>query len=54
MYMGLIKMDMMMGLVLAMKMEDLDGKGWFVCVKGVLVTYSIYQKGWYVNLWLSL
>ena len=36
--------------------ED-GGFGWgglILCVKYVLVTYPIYQKGWYVELWPSL
>ena len=34
---GLIMMDMMMGLVLVTEIEALGGKGWFFCVKDVLM-----------------
>ena len=39
---GLMIMRTVMGLVLVMKIKDLEGKGLFVCVRDELVTYPIY------------
>ena len=45
-----IVVDIIMGLVLVMKMEDFGKKGWFMSVIYLLVTYHIYKKVWHVDL----